>query len=421
MKRLLTTLALLVATTAVHAQSYPSPQYATPSAGDNSKKAATTQFVALHAPCSSILDYGGNNGGTVDNTTAFANTIAAGTSGEACVYFPPGVYDFTSQVSYTMPTTTSAIRVYGAGPSTVLVWPNGGGMTINYTSTSSAVNRNAVSISDLVMETGVTNGGGAIVLSSTTAALGATSAGQSVISNVFMLGSDGPSQTDYWTYGIEIIGVSNVDLINVNVRGGNYTGTGVYVYGTSTNIPTVINLIGDSFYTTSIGLKYGTYTQGVTVSQSNFQTNVDGIFAPSGETGLDQLSVVGSQFNDSSAGIIIQSPLKHMALQSNLVYMQTSPATYGVALGAGSNFSISGNTFDGSGGPGSGIAIAVGGTSTVSGGNIVGNDIANLSSGAGIALSASTSGINVQSNTYSTVGTGVSNSGSGNTVGGGSQ
>jgi len=79
------------------------PTAPNPTTGTNNTQLATMHAIVAHAPCQSIIDYGGDNGGVVDNTAALAADIAAQPAGKVCVYFPAGTYAFSSANTYTIP------------------------------------------------------------------------------------------------------------------------------------------------------------------------------------------------------------------------------------------------------------------------------------------------------------------------------
>jgi hypothetical protein len=392
-----------------------SPTMPTPSVGDSSTKGATTAFIAKHASCPSILDFGGDNTNTTNNDTAYANTLASGPAGNACVDFPAGTYKFASQNVYTMPSASASVMLHGAGPDqTILTWSAGGGLKFNYLGPY-----NSAHIQGMTLTTGTTATGSAIFLNqqATTIANPANTA-LTDITNVTIRGADGYDVTDYWLYGLQIFGVSNVNAINFTVVGANFNGNGAYVTGNTTAIPVVYNFTLCTFNELNQGFIYGNNTQGVTFSQCNFTGNNYGIIAPAGESGLDQLTVIGSQFNNFIFSIDAASDIDALLIENNLFLIQNS--TTCINLGSFSTVNIVGNNFNNAVAIPSNIngvlfdTYASFGASTVTG-----NSFNQMTTG--VILNAASQYVNVQSNAYWLNTTMVINSGTNNTVGGGSK
>lgn len=392
------------------------PTAPTLAVGTNTTALATSQFVANHAPCPSILDYGGNNGGTGDNSAAFASAAAVGPSGQACVYFPAGTYAFSSNVTYTTPNTTGGITILGAGSDqTKLVWSGGGGLTVALKSQF-----NYARVRDLSILTGSTNAGSGLYINQTAASIANPAVtAPSDVTNVTFRGVDGYAVTDYWQYGIQVSGASNINFNGVNVFGASTpAGTGLYIWGSSSDIPVVFNITGSSFDQLNIGFQYGTYVQGVTITSSNFTQDNYGINVPASETGLDQLAVVNSQFNDYTYGIYVSSSLENVQLSNNLFIVYNNSC--GAFLNATSVTTVTGNAFEPqSGSPTNANGLVFG--TYVSGASIVtGNAFFSLTTG--VWLQSASKYVNVQSNAYlSNTNTVVNSCTTGCTVGGGSQ
>lgn len=394
------------------------PTAPTAPTGTSTTQLATTAFVANHlAPCPSILDHGGDNTGTNDNTTAYANTIAASPSGQACVYFPAGTYAFASQAVYTLPSTTADITIIGAGSeNTKLVWGSGQGLKINLVSPY-----NSVHIRDMAFLTGTTATGTALYLNQTAASiLNPANTAVSDITNVTIRGSDTYAGTNYWQSGIVASGASNINFTGLNLVGSSAgLGTGVNVFGTSTVIPVQFNFQMCFFYNLAYGIIYGNYVQGVTVNQSNFVNNVGaayGIYVPAGETNLAQLTVTASQFSVKSIAINALTNAPPTMLASNMFIVNDNG--FGVQMASAGLYSIIGNSFF----PENMSPVSTTGVDIVSStapGVISGNTFYKMSGNA-VFLAAGSSAVNVQSNGYLTNGSNVTNNGTGNTVGNGS-
>ncbi|WP_155640647.1 beta strand repeat-containing protein [Burkholderia pseudomultivorans] len=390
--------------------------------GTNSTAAASTAFVAKHAPCPSILDNGGDNTGTNDNSTAFATTAALGPSGQACVYFPPGTYAFSSQLSYSLPTSTASITIIGAGADvSILKWAAGGGLKVNYLGAS-----NSAHLRDFSVVTGTTATGNGIWLNqqATTISNPANSA-ISDITGVSIRGSDGYAQTNYWDTGLNISGVSNVNILGSSItgQGAGYTtvGTGVNIIGTANAQGVQYQFVGNIIQYVGTGLVYSNYVQGVTIAQTNFTGDNFGVFVNTPAQGQDQLTITGSQFNCANIGIYDKVGIAGLSIYGNYIivpYTTGSTAT-GIQLASVFGAAITSNVIQRIGSSNTNTnGIIVQGAGSISG-VITGNVLANLFTG--IWLTSASSNINVQSNAYTgNTNSNVLNQGTGNTVGGGS-
>jgi hypothetical protein len=157
--------------------------------------------------------------------------------------------------------------------------------------------------------------------------------------------------------------------------------------------------------------------EGLTVSQSNFVGDDYGIYVPAKISGLDQLTVVGSQFNCATGGIYVGSSLSNTLFSSNLFIVPNTGT--GIHLQQAYLYSATGNSFNvGSPAKGSIYPIGIEVGRTAGGGTITGNLFDNMV--AAIILDRASTGANVQSNEYSNDSTMVKNLGTDNTVGGGS-
>ena len=390
--------------------------------GTNSSQVATTAFVANHDGCKNILDFGGNNGGSVDNSTAMTNAIAASPSGQACVFLPPGTYAFSALYHYTLPSNNASITIVGSGADvTTLTWAAGGGMQITF-----PTGNNSAHIRNLTFTTGTTNTGNGLAFNQVSASSDPAAAALSDVTGVTFRGSDGYLGTNYWAYGTFITGVSNVNFVNDAWYGPSGTppvnGIGLYIVGSSSVVPVQFNIYGGVFNNLSAGIIYGDYVQGITVTASNFVYCNNGILVPSGlHANLYQLSVVNSQFGSYASDISILTWVPYTTIIGNVFNVSNNAA--GVFMAQSYDFIISGNVFiTTQASPTNVQAVSITASNGI-GGLITNNTFNNFKNSGGYAvlLGASTSGINVQSNFYVNNATNVSNSGTGNTVGGGSQ
>lgn len=385
--------------------------------GTNTTEVATTAFVAVHSPLPNILDFGGDPTGANDNATALTNALASGPAGRAAVYFPPGKYKFSNNVAYTLPSNSASATIIGAGSDvTELTWPAGGGITLTEIS-----QYNSVHVRDLSLTTGTTATGTAlnIVQSQATVTSPAFTA-PSDISNIVIRGSDGYLQTNYWANGIVINGGSNFNFINNTIASDStYThGNGVNIFGASLVIPVAFNFIGNNFLGLNQAIIYGNYAQGFTIHQCNFTYGVQGIIAPNGESGLDQLVVSDSQFGYLTGNAIVTaSGVPNTQLIGNL-FIEPNNAN-AINLQIAGLFSILGNTFAAvSGSPSGNAAISIG-TTVNSWPGVISGNVFKDQAAYSIQLQAASNHVNVQSNVYVTS-PAPSNAGTSNTIGGGS-
>jgi hypothetical protein len=386
------------------------PSVPTATTGTNTTQIATTEFVAKHAPCLSVLDYGGNNGGTVDNSAALSSAIAAQPSGHVCVYFPPGKYMFSSTFTYTIPANSSMTILGGGADLTNLYWANGSGLFINHTGAFASVH-----IRDMSFLTGSVQTGDAITLNQTTTTISnPANTALSDITNVTCRGNDGYLAADVWTDCVSVTGVSNVNYTNIDVTGA-LAGIGVKLSGTASALSVVHNFQGCTFNYTSDGIYYGSYVQGVSVNQSNFTGGPVGIVSPTGSVGTSQLSVTNSQFNNSQYAVLLQVSVPGTSIVGNYIIAQVASAI-GVSIFQPGLLQIVGNLFNGTLASGQiGINFNSGSAASV----ITGNSFFHFPTA--IFLASDTGAVNVQSNAYTSNTVNVNNAaGAANTVGGGS-
>lgn len=387
------------------------------------KKLITTLLFCIPivaSACNDIAASGGVNDGVTDNTTAFNSAVAAGPAGRKCVYFGPGKWAFTGAISYTIPATTASLTILGAGTDvTELSFPNtASGITITFDGPSTSAH-----VRDVTLTTGQANAGTVALtyVESVTSIPNPAISALSDVTNVTFRGSDGYAMTDYWTKGISIGEVSNITFSNVQGYGSSaIAGYGIEIDGTSTAPPVQFNFYGCNIDNLTYGLVLGNYSQGATVNQSNFTGDTYGIIVPGGETGMDQLTVTGSQFN-AQYGIAIESEYHNTMIANNLFIVSNLATHYGIYDSAAVLFTISGNTFQNSGAPSlnnNPIGVYLNNTAGVAGA-LTGNTFRYMSPA--IYLGSAASGVNIQSNAYFNNNTNVSNNGTGNTVGGGSQ
>lgn len=416
MKKIIALFLALVVCTTAHAQNF------TVNTLRVTGNTSMTYPPVITGVCQNILSYGGAGDGVTANDTALASLLAAEPTGKKCVYFPPGKFKFASPVTYTMVNSIESLTITGAGADqTELTWGATNGLTINYIGSF-----NTVHIRDLTVSTSGIGAGTAIYLHQNATNLpNPALTALSDITNVTIRGADGYVQTDYWATGVNVYGVSNINFVGMQVWGpscggcgSGFTtvGMGVNVSGTSTLFPVVFNFSGCYFGWIGSGIQYGAYVQGMTVTQTNFIGGSYGIVVPSGliATTLDQLAVSNSQFNVGNAGIYEQTYVANSQFNGNLFLVASN--SQGISLAQSCMYSITGNSFNLYSATNlNGIVIA----GSACGGVISGNTFSQMTTA--VFLQSTSTGANVQSNFYLSNGTNVVNSGTGNTVGGGSQ
>lgn len=394
-----------------------SPTIPTPTAGDNSTKAVSSAFVAGRGPCANIMDFGGNNVGAANNDTALTSALAS-PSNQAnykCVYFPPGQFNFAAQAGFTFTAGYQTVTFRGSGQeATLLNWNGGAGLGFNLFAGTDSVH-----VEDMTVMTGSNNVGYGIVLTHQFAST--SSAALSTIQRVTIRGNDGYFGTHYFQYGIDIIGVSGVNVDSIQAIGpGTPAGTGMVIGTDSVSVvPIVFNITNSSFNNWNIGFNYGNLVQGVQMSNMNFTNDNVGVNVAASLSGLDQLSIVNSQFNSLLNGfnILVASAMPNMLIANNLFLVNNNSSGIDVQ-NACSTTTITGNSFEpNTGSPSSVFGIIINGW-TNAGTIISGNSFFDLT--AGVALQSGSKNVNVQSNIYQANTSNVTNAGTGNTVGGGS-
>lgn len=298
--------------------------------------------------CTFIEEFGGVGDGSTNNVTPINNLLAAFPSSGGCVGFQAGTYYFASSINFTYSGsgTRESITFTGLGSDvTQLEWDSalGSHNAINFAMDSP---QHTFHIRNLTIETGYV---------ASDAGFQATNSwqegnyDQNDITDVTFRGTEGGQGTNYWGQGISTTGVSNIVFTRLMVYGNNAGtgGTGVLIEGLPSGgakYGIVFNFTNCSFYNNGIGIEIGSYTQGITVSQSNFVNGVTGIYVPSGLSGVQsQLAVNNSNFNETGNDISIQSPLDDVILTGNLIYVD--PNTTGVLCSQCAGLTATGNAF----------------------------------------------------------------------------
>jgi len=359
-----------------------------------------------------LLSFGATGDGATDDTHAVQYAMGRCADGETLLV-PPGTY-----VCHEPIWAYGRLHMSGSGiGNTVFYFPTNAGFEFTVLDQFSSVH-----LRDFSVVCGLAGAGNpAIRLHNAADAIpNPANTALSDITNVCICGADAPAATQYWTYGIEIENVSNVNLSNVVVTGSaTAEGFGMWVHGDADRPPVLFNLNGCTFNYLDVGVEYGDYVQGIAITNGNFTGCKFGVDAASGSTGLDQLSIAGSQFNCTVAAVNTSTFIPDFTFNGNTIFIPgpTTDQAVGLNLVQTHRGTITGNSFSGFNNNERAIGIVV--YANVGAGVIVtGNSFHAL--GGGVILQKASKGNNVQSNVYTDVVYRVINEGADNTVGGGS-
>lgn len=353
----------------------------------------------------------GGNPSVADCTSAYVAALASLTTNGGVIFFPKGVYTFLSSPSYTYPATTPfSVAINGEGQDvTTLSFPSGSGFSFSASSPLHTVHLRNFTCS-------TSAAGGSTVGISLTNSVQGGDFGQNDVINVTFRGADGGALTDYWNTSLSVTGWGNFTHTSCVFYGptAGLSGIGVSLQGVASGgfkYSLIHNFNSCSWFNLAEGLVYGTYVQGVTVSQCNFTNGTTDILIPAGAVGCVQLTITGSQFAGSGERIILNGALASLLMSSNLIFVAANQI--GLALNAiYGQVSIIGNNFSGMSVSGSfGINVNATGYTCV----VTGNVFYGLGNGINL-LGASTGGWIVALNNYSGSTNTVLNVGS-NTVG----
>jgi hypothetical protein len=208
--------------------------------------------------------------------------------------------------------------------------------------------------------------------------------------------------------------MSNVNYDGLLIYGSaaGTAGTGISFEGNASltyQFSVVHNIIKCGLYNLNIGINYGTYIQGVTVSQTNIVNGTTGIYLDSSVVGATQMSCTLCNFNTTGQQISLQGAIATVNMSSNSFYVPSGYNGIYINASGGFGYTINGNSFYGlTAGAGTGVNVNA---STV--GVATGNYFGSLATGVNLA---GTSSFNVQANSYNSVTTQVANIGA-NSVG----
>jgi hypothetical protein len=360
-----------------------------------------------YVPYIDVRNYGYVADGSTNNYTAVVNAIAALGSAGGAIYFPPGIGVISPAISVNYPATGFySVSFIGAGADITTLQFNGcSGIIINAQDYPQSA-----TFRDMTFTTNATDSHYGVTLNNTVQ-LGIF--GQNDFTRVNFRGNDN-SLTKCWNRAIFINGMSNVNYDTCLFYGtSSNAGIGLYIQGYAAGAlqyTIVHNIAKCGFYNLGIGIVYGTYVQGVTVTQTNIVNGTTAIYLEPGAVGATQLACSGCNFDTIGNQIYLGAPIATVLLTNNSMYIPTGAAGV-VFTTTGSGHSITNNLFVGDAGTSSTSGVVVNGSNAP--GVITGNIFQNLTTGVNLA---GTTGFNVQANQYSSVGTTVANIGS-NTVG----
>lgn len=386
----------------------------TPSLGSLFSRTDTGQFYTYTSGqwsssqlgCSNILNFGGNNTGSVSNNVAWNNIIAIG-GAQACVYFPGGNYLFASSAAWSSGASNSYITVKGDGAGVSNLKFTTGGLSFNGLHTGDAVH-----VENLGVTTSGVGAATGILLQNFGAQNGFAA---SSIKNVELRGADGYAASDYWSSAISLLSWSSLDIDNVNIVGSpilsgqSGLGTGVNIGSIGTVSGVIYNIHSLTHSYGAAGVSIGDFVQGVTINQGNFTAVERGVYVLPGSTygHNDELIISNSQFAAHTAGIDTESPMRHVNVFGN--YFIVGASAIGGIFNNYAMTSVYNNQLINVGGSGNGFIFA---TYSNDASQVVGNQTQFFTTGIWLqAASAHTSA-------YANIGTSntndIVNSGTGN-------
>ncbi|MFM0306287.1 glycosyl hydrolase family 28-related protein [Paraburkholderia sp. RL17-383-BIF-A] len=401
-----------------------------PSAGtviDSSVAAGTALYNRIVTVNPKDPQYGAKGNGVADDTAAFSAALTQlYLLGGGKLVVPAGTFILSQRLTYALPGALSSITIEGAGADiTELRWTNAsGGLVFNYTSPGHSSHAR-----DLSITTTQVGGGTGLSLNQT---MSLNTFMQTDIMRVTFRGANnlGSGGSAYWNQCYLVNGVCGTNVLGVtcygpnnwgsvsNAAGGVYQGNPAAISNPGNGYAIYHNIAMSTFNGLSFGITYGSYTQGMTISQVNCQNTTTGFYCPPGATGiLAQLQIMSSQIACAGNGISIQSPILNVMIGLNNIISVNGNS--GALITTPNGFSFVGNQcISGDASANLGISIGAPPSGSYAAGTITGNGFIGLNMA--VLLESGSTGNNVQSNAYLNCTTKVNNLGTGNTVGGGS-
>jgi hypothetical protein len=392
--------------------------------GDKSTAIATTAYVDRLVPIFPVNAYGADpTGATPSDAAVTAALNAIGMSngvmtGQGCLVFGAGTYRFSAAIAVTLSQATrNNFCIRGQGPSaTMLVWSQASsGITITTQGQS-----NNFQISDLAFLTTLAGGGTALSVTNT-GAFGGGDANTSNVTNVYFAGDDKTTLHDnnlhYWNNAVITTAVSNVNYDGVSIAGAGLSGLGrgIVVQGNGTTgvYGLSANITRSFFYATEIGVIYGTYFQGLMVSQSTFVNGKYGLYSPPTSLYTDQMQVLNNEFDTTADGINVGN-MTHLIVMGNLFFLHSS-GTSAISIQSAQSSIIQGNVVNGPQTiPSNMSGVYAYASINNNGGVISGNQFYNMDTG--VKLMSGAVNYKVSNNSYIGNNTNIANLGSNNDI-----
>lgn len=256
--------------------------------------------------------YGCRGDNSTDNGGCVSAMLAA-CPAQCHIHFGPGVFRINSAQSYTFPNDQArSLSIAGDGQGvTRLVFNGTNGFAINHSANQS----NSTHFRNFTLEQAAANigigisvtGGGGLTVDPTT------------FDNVTLLAQQ--ISNGGWSIGVLTTAVSFINFNGYSFSAPNSPfGTGIWVRGdAATNHYAIqIQILNSIFLNGQYGIIYGTYVQGVQISNSQF-TNMQIAVYAAGE-GQSQLAISNSQLDTASHCIILSSPINDFQFSNNLIY-----------------------------------------------------------------------------------------------------
>lgn len=283
-----------------------------------------------------VSAYGAVGDGVTNNNLPVQGAATGAAVAGGLVRFPCGVFKVTVQIVQNIPANKD-VTWQGSGNCTKLLVSGANGPLFNgQSSFSSFIVRDMEVATDAAgLYTGMTW--------NQPPTNGTYFAANNVLDNVVFEGADfASSQTQYWGTGFSAIGVSNINVFagqcNMIAQQGtcySVAGSGVAPFPTATQI----NFVGTTINQCNIGLFYGEFVEGVTVTSVNMTGCNYGVKTPTTQD-QNQLAITQSQFNTNIYAIDIENPGFFTLLVSNNLFI----VNHGSAIKLqGSGHVISGN------------------------------------------------------------------------------
>ncbi|WP_157644371.1 hypothetical protein [Bradyrhizobium sp. WSM2793] len=359
--------------------------------------------------------WGADPTGASDSVSAFNSAIATGLP----IKWPSGKFKINSAITVTLPNAAACFCMEGAGSNiTTLYWPNAsGGITV-----TAANLKNNFSIHDLTLTTSQVGSGSALHMIGPGCNNGCE--WQSDITNVTIQGDDfSTSSSQYWTTAIWLFNWGGIYVNNVTTNGphgapgsaGGGTGLRFEGDGGSSSYAVILNVQASNFNFHNVGMFLGSYWQGITINQTNFNGAEGAACLQQGGAAagtLVLLTVTNSQFNCAGHQIDLQTAVLSPTFTGNTI---TVYGNNNIGISAqqsgGTGLIAIGNIFNNMASFTGNYGIVWNGTT----GTVVGNAFHNIANGTNLLANSTLN--TVALNSYNGVTTKIINSGTNNSVG----